>query len=141
MVKTKDIHWLAGLLEGEGCFWARHGKYPSLEVGMTDEDIIVRVANMWNVRVTRQKNVYRTQINGAIAVGWMMTLHSLLGDRRRSKINSIIKYWKKYVNYRAPKGTRTRATCHPDRVVDGFGLCRPCYMKEYRKRKQLLKVI
>lgn len=39
---------------------------------------------------------------------------------------------------RAPKGTRFMATCHPERVRFGHGLCKLCYMRDYNlKRKQM----
>ena len=141
LTKTKDIIWLAGLLEGEGCFRLSDGKYPAIIVNMTDEDIIVKVSDIWDTRVTRNKNLYRAQISGPRAIGWMMVLYVLLGKRRRKKVTSIIKFWKE-TNYKAPHGMRFMAKCHAGRLVHGYGLCRPCYMKQYyvrEKEKQLLR--
>ena len=135
-VKLKDIAWLAGLLEGEGCFRLKVERDPQISLGMTDEDIVIRVASMWNTGIYRYKNMYYTHIQGARAVAWMMTLCTLLGKRRREKVIKIIKFWKEYSYSRAPRGMRTMATCHPDRVVVAFGLCDLCYAKRYRRRKK-----
>ncbi len=141
---TKDIIWLAGLLEGEGYFGLSEGKYPKIALGMTDEDIIVRASALINARVCRQKNMWITQVNGAYAIQWMMTLYTLLGKRRRECIREIIKVWKERIHAKASNGMRNMATCHPALLVHGYGLCRPCYMKQYyyrEKEKQLLRRI
>ncbi|KKM86268.1 hypothetical protein LCGC14_1280670 [marine sediment metagenome] len=144
MVKLKDIAWLGGLLEGEGCFGFSEKKYPNISVGMTAEDTITKVADMWDVRIHKSRNCWKTQINGAYAISWMMTLYPFLGRCRKDTITEIIKFWRNFSHIRAHNGlqrTYIMATCHPDRVSVGFGLCSSCYMKEYRKRKRLLKVI
>lgn len=54
MIETKDIYWLAGLLEGEGAFCVRgklsndgsKGAYPVIQVGSTDRDVIMRAAKL-----------------------------------------------------------------------------------------------
>ena len=130
MIKRDDIIWLAGLLEGEGCFRLNDGKYPGIAVGMTDEDVIDRVADMWNVRVSHHKNLWKAQINGAYAIQWMMTLYLLLGKRRREVIAEIIKFWEEYPYSRASNGIRTMAKCHPDRVAVGLDLCHMCYQRQ-----------
>ncbi len=139
-VKTKDIIWLAGLLEGEGWFLLERKVYPVLGVAMTDEDIVVKVSAIWKgSKVYHYKNFWRTQITGFYAIQWMMTLYTLLGKRRREKVSKVIKVWKKN-NYRAPYGTRNKATCHPDRLVRGFDMCQACYDK-WRRQKKLLKKV
>ncbi len=42
---TEEAAWLAGVLEGEGCFDLNRGdsRYPRVRVEMTDRDIIVRI--------------------------------------------------------------------------------------------------
>jgi hypothetical protein len=103
--KMSDIHWLAGLLEGEGSFTrGRQGNgnrryYPMINLKMTDEDIIRRVAEIWGGRAVfkyhpKDKNkqvTYQTQITGKRALGWMMLLWTLLGQRRRERISGLIR--------------------------------------------------
>ncbi|KKL45530.1 hypothetical protein LCGC14_2354760 [marine sediment metagenome] len=133
MIKLTKIAWLAGLLEGEGYFGGHKGKYPRMVLKMTDEDVVTEVAAMWGTTVVRSGNCRVTQINGARAIQWMMTLYPFLYKYRREKIVKIIKFWKAL-----PKSTRARAKCHPDRLMEAHDLCKPCYLVEYKK-KQLLE--
>ena len=137
LTKTRDIIWLAGLLEGEGCFRLNAGKWPSITLGMCDEDIVVKVATIMRSNATHYSNIWATQLSGARAIEWMMTLYPLLGKRRRASISEVIGFWKR-TKYKAPHGMRSMATCHPDRVNHAFSLCHPCYNKQYKK-KQLLE--
>lgn len=107
MIQSKDLHWLAGLIEGEGSFgWHQIKKRPNtsgtpvLQLKMTDADVVKRAAALFN-RPVRQygktktgKLVYCVIFNGKDAVGWMMTLFSLLGTRRRQRIKEIVSKWK-----------------------------------------------
>lgn len=111
MIDIKDIFWVAGLLEGEGCFYARRRKTavgneclsPSIQLMMTDLDIVIRVAKILGAyRVAYRQNgkfadnkphykqQYRMHLGGAQALGWMMTLLPLMGSRRQEKIIELI---------------------------------------------------
>ena len=96
MIKVIDIAWLGGLLEGEGYFALHRGRNPVISVGMTAEDTINKVSDMWDARVTHRKNMYYTQVNGARAAGWMMTLYPFLGKRRRESVTKAIKFWREH---------------------------------------------
>ena len=136
LTKTRDIIWLAGLLEGEGCFMLEKGKYLSISLRMTDEDIVVRAAILMKSTVYRYKNTWVTKFSGARTVGWMMTLYPLLGKRRKEKVALIIKFWRTHL-YRLPI-CRLMSKCHLDRVVYALNLCKSCYYKQW-KEKQLLR--
>jgi hypothetical protein len=70
---------------------------------------------------------------GTDAIGWMMTVYSFMGERRREKIRSIIAQWKASPRIpRAPAGKRFMATCHPNRERRARGLCFTCYMEKWR---------
>jgi len=67
----------------------------------TDLDIVKRVSDVLGAtcQITMQrrkpnKNYYTTTIFGNKAVAWMMTLYSLMGNRRKERIKSIIMQWK-----------------------------------------------
>lgn len=96
-----ELCWLAGLLEGEGCFDLKNpmpgAGRPSarIRVKMTDLDVIERVSKMWDRSLTKQKNgnfrdVYYTQIQGLPALNLMMKLRPYMGTRRQSKIDEIV---------------------------------------------------
>jgi hypothetical protein len=104
-VNLKDIYWLAGLVEGEGCFSNGSGT-PSLVIQMTDEDVIEKVASMFKKKHTEQpqrnvnwKKVHTIGVYGSDAIQWMFTLYSLMGRRRKEKIKEIVEVWKKQLTY------------------------------------------
>ncbi len=139
-IKMKDIAWLGGLLEGEGCFRLKTGKYPNIGLEMTDEDTVIKVAAMWDTRVCHHRNMYTTQVSGAYAIQWMLTLYPFLSRYRKERVTKAVKFWREYPYAHATIGIRTMAKCHPNRKVDSRGMCRTCYSAWYRKER-LLKVV
>ena len=137
IMKVRDLGWLAGLLEGEGCFRLNRGKYPVIALAMTDEDVVVKAAILMKVVVYHYRNEYRIQVYGIHAIGWMMTLYSLLCSRRKSKVAGIIKFWGEHLYTRE---IRYMAKCHPDKVMHSLGLCKTCYGKQWRGKQLLRRV-
>jgi hypothetical protein len=143
-MKIIDIAWLAGLLEGEGSFMIRGGS-PRLVLQSTDLDVVQRAARLFGCKVPETadykpkgkatyKPVYGARIFGMRALGWMMTLYSLLGQRRRAQVRTVIGEWQlSKARLHAPPGLRMPAICHPDRPTKGLNLCRECYMRHYRR--------
>lgn len=121
-MKLNDLHWLAGLLEGEGNFGRKHNRradgpgysYPLIQVEMTDRDIIERARLMLGARNVyerkpqseKHKTKWQTRISGAAAFGWMLTLYPLMGDRRRCQIRAAI------LNYLSRKRGQPRGEQH-----------------------------
>lgn len=108
---VKELYWLAGLLEGEGCFTfgnlSQSGsgfRHPALVLDMTDKDTMEKAAAMFGTSVytlhtpTMKKNngkpSFRTQVTGTRAVAWMMTLYPLMGSRRQERIREILHSWR-----------------------------------------------
>lgn len=97
MIETKDIYWLAGLLEGEACFGLTGGTTPRIQISMTDKDVIQRAALLLGTptvflhggKLQRQQQ-YGCAVNGVRAAGWMMTLYSLMGERRQERIRHVL---------------------------------------------------
>src|SRR6516225_7531643 len=96
-----EVAWLAGLLEGEGCFlWRRIGShhYPQIQVCMTDHDIVERVAKMLGNSVTiakrpkvaNHKQMWCTALHGQKAADWMAVVLPWLGERRAAKVKEIL---------------------------------------------------
>ena len=96
VVTTRDIAWLAGLLEGEGSFHntagrARRGSTNQIivQMSMADQDVIQKAARLFggkpgmartNVR-PGHKPLHRIIWTGARAAGIMMTIYSFMGER------------------------------------------------------------
>mgnify|MGYP001563262373 CR=1 FL=1 len=95
MIQLPDIIWLAGYLEGEGCFQSR----PSIQVATTDPDVARKVRNILNGTLhgpydRGKKPVWYIALPGPRSIGWMMTIYTFLGQRRQEKIRGILSEWK-----------------------------------------------
>lgn len=100
-----DRAWLAGLLEGEGCFALRSDKHnPIIQLVMTDKDIVIRAAIIMKAhRVTQGKTrtkggllIYRTVVYGETAVNVMKEIFEFMGERRKAKIIECIETFAKH---------------------------------------------
>ena len=97
----EDAAWLAGLLDGEGCFDSPRGN-ARIRVKMTDADVVLRAARLMRARVhaetTRlpgypvvtRKPTYTAQITGTPAVLVMQEILPWLGARRTAKVTGIV---------------------------------------------------
>ena len=99
-VNPDDVHWLAGLLEGEGSFMPgppSRPHMPVISVQMTDEDVIRRAANLLGRRPQRVEPqrarwtaTWHLRLTGHRAAAWMRHLHPLMGARRRAQIDRAL---------------------------------------------------
>lgn len=100
MPTTAELNWLAGLMEGEGHFGTSDKRSPRVTIEMTDRDVIYRARNLFGAtsvyegRCRSGKPSYRISLTGSRAVGWMMTLYSLMGERRRRRITEMLAMWR-----------------------------------------------
>jgi hypothetical protein len=97
-----ELHWLAGILEGEGSFMRGTPSSPGMSVlamVSTDEDVVARVATILGVSygvATRPdskahwKTVYATRIKGRGAVEAMNLLRPLMRIRRKAQIDRAV---------------------------------------------------
>lgn len=93
-----ELAWLAGLLEGEGCFsYRRDRDIPVVEVKMTDLDVINRVAMLVGRTVTpippasdRHQPQYRVRTQGDPARELMRALLPHMGRRRSARIEELL---------------------------------------------------
>lgn len=90
-----ELAWLAGLLEGEACF--QMNKSPVINLQMTDEDIISRVAKMWGCPYRSRKRaraewkqVFYVYVCGAQAMEIMRLIKPYMGNRRSAKIDEVL---------------------------------------------------
>lgn len=107
MLSQRDIGWLTGLLEGEGCFgiYQNRDRYwqVHLYLQMADRDVVERAARLMGysrpLRVVPDKRPnrkvqYRFSLSGSPAIGWMMTLYPVMGLRRQGRIRQVIRKWR-----------------------------------------------
>lgn len=102
MTKT-ELSWLAGLLEGEGCFGIgkSHGMRPRIDLHMSDEDVVARACKLMGIgsyskreggqdRRPGKRTMFRAAIEGPRAVELMKKLSPLMGERRHAKIEEVL---------------------------------------------------
>lgn len=117
-ISPADLLWLAGLLEGEGCFSEQYkhaptmrGFYvlPSIQLAMTDRDVVLRAGkliggNQKRLRSSKlrsYKRQFNWRVNGKRAVHVMSLLLPLMGLRRTRRITQILTSYKRR---RGPNG-------------------------------------
>lgn len=105
-VLQHDAMWLAGLLEGEGCFTISKS-VPRLVLQMTDQDIVQRAATIlasgvWGgTRLTKGgKKVWTCGRAGITAIEWMRILKPYMGVRRKQRIVEVVSKWLERKTYR-----------------------------------------
>jgi hypothetical protein len=101
MLSMMQLGWIAGLLEGEGCFQHRRNGDLLIQIVMTDGDVIGRLqsilgfGSLGQSRLPSGKTAYRwSSTHQASTAGLMMTLLPLMGSRRDDKIRECLELWK-----------------------------------------------
>jgi hypothetical protein len=109
-----DLHWLAGILEGEGSFLCSPPSKPNcprISCNMTDEDVIARIARLLNAkyhkvrkkkRKPQWKDSWVVNIGGLRILQMMQLLRPLMSIRRQSQIDKAI------TSYDPARGRRRR---------------------------------
>jgi len=96
---NEELHWLAGLAEGEGCFTTNHGgKELRFQIKMSDLDIIEKVQRIIGTgsiykiaKVRDNKQCWTYDLSGtAKATYLMMKLYPLMGLRRQLRIRELL---------------------------------------------------
>jgi|SRR6185369_2741093 len=98
MITVKEIAWVAGIIEGEGCI--RFNGTPKITIKMCDKDIIERLAKIFGKPVyshLSNNKIYSSQyavyVTSVSAVEWMFTVYSFLGIRKRKQVDDAIRRW------------------------------------------------
>jgi len=115
MILLRDIAWLAGLLEGEGCFnMSGTNGSARISLNLTDRDIIEKAAQLLGSHINKPcirsfplKTVYSTAFFSHRAAAWMMTLYPFLGERRKTAVRNTLAIWRSQ-RYKNPNGAGRR---------------------------------
>ena len=136
----KEIQWLAGFLEGEGCFFTSPTGSPGVKALSTDRDVMEKYGGLINRPVRGpyadnrgHKDRWEVNLYGQPAADLMTLLLPHMGLRRSEKIKEVIAS----ASLRQLKqGIRDKqATCHPKlKRYHKDGYCRNCYEKWRRQR-------
>jgi len=139
---SRDIAWVAGLVEGEGCF-SRTSSGIRLAITMTDRDVLERLAAYWAASIQpkapapRRKPAYTITLHGARAAAWMMTLYPLLLSRRQARVRALLSLWRRqrrpgYLKTQCPRGHPLEPAYERDRGP--LRRCRYCRRIPSRRR-------
>lgn len=143
------LGWVAGLVEGEGCFSAK-GNRPSVQVVTTDSDVAHRLLDWTGVgNVTgpvqrpNRKPYFRWTVSKRDDAGELIEqILPLLCARRAAKAAEVLALWRS-----APPKRGTAPTCGYGHALEGKNLCladgrRKCRIcqarrqRDYRARKR-----
>jgi len=100
----EEVAWLAGLLEGEGCFFrhktGKRGQYGgAIKVCMTDKDVIEHAARLMNVTphfIPGMRSLIQKSPQWYAYAGGQKARHSMelilpfMGERRGTRIRSLL---------------------------------------------------
>lgn len=117
MLDIYDVDWLAGFLEGEGCFaMSEKSKNKSPRIMISQKQkwplgkvlSIIGFGSIQHMYYNRSRDIYCYSLSCNKAIQWMMTLYILMSPRRQEQIRRVIKLWKE----RPKKGTNNRNKTH-----------------------------
>lgn len=96
-MNVPDLKWLAGLLEGEGCFTFHGDGRPQVIVHMTDADVVAKAARRMGVKPygpyfdkKGSMPFFTANLYGPKARVLMRQLYPHMGARRRARIRHIL---------------------------------------------------
>jgi hypothetical protein len=99
---VKGIAWLAGLLEGDGCFQIKNGvqTIPRLQLAMLDKDIVEEVALFFKSNINEfktpkgDKTMYRVSTaKRSVLEPLLKELYPYLGIRRQEQVRAMLAYY------------------------------------------------
>jgi len=98
-MRTQDIHWAAGFLEGEGSFfgnWQKIKYWPVVKADTTDVECLERLRELFGGSIQKEKPrasrkgnsiAYQWRVTGRRAIEAMMILRPLMAKRRQCQID------------------------------------------------------
>ena len=99
-MNDKDLYWLAGIIEGEGCYtWLKRVYKPQVMISMTDEDVVRRCAEIMGTSCVKThppsikkrgfKPQWHAKVTGQRAIYLMEVLYPIMGERRRARMDEL----------------------------------------------------
>ena len=138
-ISTQDIHWAAGFLEGEGSF-DFHGCTTRIVAVQVASGPLEKLQKLFGgvIRPRPHRVAHHSPANywcvcGHAASGLMMTLYSLMSDKRKVQIKKALAIWK---SRPAQSGIVKRTHCTKGHKLEtGRRDCRPCRHDAYMRRR------
>jgi len=105
MFNEINLSWMAGLLEGEGCFMSKDNKYPIVTIALTDLDVLEKAKSIFGGKIyelkkrkVHWKDAWTWTLRGENAYLLMMQIRNYMGDRRKNKIDECMANYNKYLH-------------------------------------------
>ena len=103
MIKTLDIAWAAGFIDGEGWF-VNQRKMPVIKVKQNSPELLYRLQSIFGGEVNPSYEIKSGKYKGKKfaqyylgterAAGAMMTLFPLMSIKRKEEIKKVLSIWK-----------------------------------------------
>lgn len=136
-IDIKDLYWAAGFIDGEGYMSSRGGDTtPTVSANQNARELLDRLSNLFGGNVKqanpiykgKPKPIYVWRIYGARAVGVMMTIYSLMSEKRKKEIREALAIWRakptlKGENHYSSNVSDKRALAILRRVMLGEYIC------------------
>jgi hypothetical protein len=135
-MRTHDLYWAAGFMEGEGSFMNQRNNV-SLSAVQVQREPLNRLHALFGGTICECKkqndrcsDYFKWQVTGSKAVGLAMTLFSLMSPRRKAQIEQALMKWRV-----APLENGKRKVCAQGHAFDeantyrtskGYRACRAC---------------
>ena len=155
---STDIAWVAGWLEGEGCFGV-DGYSPFILSGCKDKDVVEKFARIvgGSTTIYQSGGIWTYRINGRLAISWMRALLPWMGERRAGKIREALEISQTGRSQAAAKRREDKLTskigtyCKKGHLLEGknalvheqrgkrYLLCRECrnsWQRDYNEKKR-----
>lgn len=152
-----EVAWLAGLFEGEGCIYIKHGRGASVRLALSslDRDVIERLDRLVpcpGIKERQQPNgkiEYRWRVQRAVVVREFLTaILPWLGERRAAKAREALAFlasrpgsataWQ-HAKTHCKHGHRYTASNTYREPKTGRRQCRTCRYEHIRRARALAK--
>lgn len=97
MIAIADLHWAAGLLEGEGYFSASKKGAECVQVAQVNSEPLAKLRKLFGGNIgyapaqsEKSRDYFRWGLGGTRARGVMMTLFPLLSELRQEQIRAAL---------------------------------------------------
>jgi hypothetical protein len=107
-----ELWWVAGLLEGEGCFGTQKSGYVTIQVQTADREVIEKlveftglghVSGPFKTRAAHHAPMYGWHPSGANAVALIELVYPLLSSRRQARIDETLVLWSGWLQRQTEK--------------------------------------
>ena len=136
-----ELYWIAGFLEGEGCFfWTKKTFKHYVAANQVQREPLDRLRAILGGSICWSTRIHSWKLCGPMAAGLMMTLYPLLSPRRKAQVAGVLAEWKKRPGRSFPT-THCQQRHLKEVTRRGARVCRVCARERsvrFRAKRALL---